>query len=52
MLPDMSGVGRMGEKGEGSKKYKLVVADSHGGVKYSMGSRGAEEHTCMTHGQW
>lgn len=26
----------MGEKGEGIKKYKLIVADSYGDMKYSI----------------
>ena len=33
-----SGVGGLGEKGEGIRKYKLVVTNSPGGGKYSTGN--------------
>ena len=37
-LYQMGGVWGMGEKGEGIKKYKLVVTEHHGDVKSSTGS--------------
>ena len=36
-MPDGKGVRKIGENGEGIKEYKLVVTDSHGDVKYSIG---------------
>ena len=30
--------GVLGEKGGGIKKYKLVVTENHGDVKYSIGN--------------
>ena len=34
----------MGKKGEGIKKYTLVVWNSHGDVEYSAGNGVAKEH--------
>ena len=54
MAARWEGVRRMVKKGEGIKKYKLVVTEWAWGCKYSTGNGVAEEHTCMTHGhgQW
>ena len=43
-----------GWRGEGIKKYKQVVKNSHGDVKYSIGNGVAIELILMTHGheQW
>ena len=43
-------VREMGERGGGIKKYKLVVAKSHGDAKYSIGNWVAKERICITHG--
>ena len=40
----------MGKKGEGIKKYKWQLQNSHGDVKYSIENRVGNKHKCMTHG--
>ena len=37
-MPDGKGVRRMGEKGEGIKKYKLAITNSHRDIKCSIGN--------------
>ena len=38
MIARWEGAGELGDKGEGIKKYKLVVKNRHGEVKYSIGN--------------
>ena len=42
----------MGKKGEGIKKYKLVVTEHPWGCKEQHGDRVAKELMHMTHGRW
>ena len=37
-MPEETEVGGLVARDEGIEKYKLVVTDSHGGVKYSTGN--------------
>ena len=43
----------MGENGK-EFKYRLLVTDNHGDIKYSIRNRVAKELICRTHGhgQW
>ena len=38
MVLDWRGLGRISEKGEGTKRYKLAVPTHYGDVKYSIGN--------------
>ena len=42
----------MGEKGEGIKKYKLVVTEQSWGVKYSIGSIVSNTVITMCGARW
>ena len=46
-LPGRWGIGGMGDKSAGIKKYKFAVHNSHRDIRYSMGNEGNNIETTM-----